>query len=219
MWMTQRRRLDAFLLDAARERGVDVREGARVAVDPDNSVLISGERFTADALIGADGANGVTAKAVGLGAGDRLRRRVRGERQVPEAAARAVRESARARAGGHPRRLRVGVSEGRPRERRRRRLAERGPEAARASQARLRGSRSRAGGSRGAARTPASAAAARVPRSPRAGNRRRGRRRPDRPGLGRRHVRVLRLGGGSRRRRSWSCSPDAPRRCAPTSKR
>ena len=69
VWMTQRRRLDAFLLDAARERGVDVREGARVAVESDNSVVISGERFTADALIGADGANGVTAKAVGLGNG------------------------------------------------------------------------------------------------------------------------------------------------------
>ena len=69
VWMTQRRRLDAFLLDAARERGVDVREGVRVAVEPDNSVVISGERFTADALIGADGANGVTAKAAGLGNG------------------------------------------------------------------------------------------------------------------------------------------------------
>src|SRR6478609_4949368 len=30
IWMTQRRRLDAFLLDAAREDGVAVREGARV---------------------------------------------------------------------------------------------------------------------------------------------------------------------------------------------
>ena len=27
VWMTQRRRLDAFLLDAARERGAEVREG------------------------------------------------------------------------------------------------------------------------------------------------------------------------------------------------
>src|ERR1700757_922283 len=30
IWMTQRRRLDAFLLDAARAKGVEVREGARV---------------------------------------------------------------------------------------------------------------------------------------------------------------------------------------------
>ena len=69
VWMTQRRRLDAFLLDAAREQGVEVREGARVAIEPENTVVVSGERVTADALIGADGANGVTAKAVGLGAG------------------------------------------------------------------------------------------------------------------------------------------------------
>src|SRR6266550_1111889 len=31
--MTQRRRLDAFLLDAAREQGAEVREGARVSFD------------------------------------------------------------------------------------------------------------------------------------------------------------------------------------------
>jgi geranylgeranyl reductase family protein len=70
VWMTQRRRLDAFLLDAARERGVEVREGVRVAIEPDNTVVLgSGERVAADALVGADGANGITAKAVGLGQG------------------------------------------------------------------------------------------------------------------------------------------------------
>jgi geranylgeranyl reductase family protein len=57
--MTQRRRLDAFLLDAARERGVEVREGA--TVDPANA--------PADVVIGADGANGVTARAFGLARG------------------------------------------------------------------------------------------------------------------------------------------------------
>jgi geranylgeranyl reductase family protein len=57
--MTQRRRLDAFLLDAAREKGVEVREGETVdAVNP-----------PADVVIGADGANGTTARAVGLGDG------------------------------------------------------------------------------------------------------------------------------------------------------
>jgi geranylgeranyl reductase family protein len=57
--MTQRRRLDAFLLDAARERGVEVREGT--TVDP--------LAVAADVVVGADGANGTTAKAVRLGAG------------------------------------------------------------------------------------------------------------------------------------------------------
>jgi len=70
VWMTQRRRLDAFLLEAAREKGVEVREGVRVAFDPHNVVLLgSGERVVADTIIGADGANGITAKAFGLGSG------------------------------------------------------------------------------------------------------------------------------------------------------
>ncbi|HEY2220313.1 MAG TPA: geranylgeranyl reductase family protein [Gaiellaceae bacterium] len=57
--MTQRRRLDAFLLEAARERGVEVREGT--TVDP--------LAIDTDVVVGADGANGTTAKALGLGNG------------------------------------------------------------------------------------------------------------------------------------------------------
>ncbi|HEY0416901.1 MAG TPA: geranylgeranyl reductase family protein [Gaiellaceae bacterium] len=57
--MTQRRRLDAFLLDAARERGVEVRTGTTVDVTD----------APADVVVGADGANGTTAKALGLGGG------------------------------------------------------------------------------------------------------------------------------------------------------
>jgi geranylgeranyl reductase family protein len=57
--MTQRRRLDAFLLDAARERGVEVREGTTVDI----------ATAPADVVIGADGANGTTARAFGLGEG------------------------------------------------------------------------------------------------------------------------------------------------------
>jgi geranylgeranyl reductase family protein len=57
--MTQRRRLDAFLLDAARERGVEVREGTTIAVAD----------VPADIVVAADGANGTTARALGLGAG------------------------------------------------------------------------------------------------------------------------------------------------------
>jgi geranylgeranyl reductase family protein len=57
--MTQRRRLDAFLLDAARERGVEVREGTVIDVT----------QAPADVVIGADGANGTTARAFGLGVG------------------------------------------------------------------------------------------------------------------------------------------------------
>jgi geranylgeranyl reductase family protein len=57
--MTQRRRLDAFLLDAARERGVEVREGTTIDVTS----------APADVVVGADGTNGTTARAFGLGQG------------------------------------------------------------------------------------------------------------------------------------------------------
>jgi geranylgeranyl reductase family protein len=70
VWMTQRRRLDAFLLDAARERGVEVQEGVAVKVEPRNVVALgTGERFEADVVVGADGANGTTARSLGLGGG------------------------------------------------------------------------------------------------------------------------------------------------------
>ena len=70
VWMTQRRRLDAFLLDAARERGVEVREGVRVKIEPGNKVALGPAEYAgADVLVGADGANGITARAVGLGEG------------------------------------------------------------------------------------------------------------------------------------------------------
>ena len=65
--MTQRRRLDAFLLDAARGAGVDVREGARVSLG--DRITIDGEPVEVDVVVGADGANGTTAKALGLGEG------------------------------------------------------------------------------------------------------------------------------------------------------
>src|SRR4029079_17938189 len=59
VWMTQRRRLDAFLLDAARERGVEVREGT--TVDEADA--------PADHDIGADGDDGNTTESFGLGGG------------------------------------------------------------------------------------------------------------------------------------------------------
>src|SRR5579862_503181 len=68
--MTQRRRLDAFLLDAARAAGTEVREETTVQIEAsDRIVLSSGELVRANAVVGADGANGTTAKAFGLGAG------------------------------------------------------------------------------------------------------------------------------------------------------
>ena len=70
VWMTQRRRLDTFLLDAARERGVEVMDGVAVKVEPGNVVQVKGgESFAADVLVGADGANGSTARRSASAAG------------------------------------------------------------------------------------------------------------------------------------------------------
>jgi geranylgeranyl reductase family protein len=83
--MTQRRRLDAFLLDAARELGAEVREGTTVQFEAGDRLLLgTGERVLADAIVCADGANGTTAKAVGLGGG--LLHGVAYEGNVPYAA-------------------------------------------------------------------------------------------------------------------------------------
>jgi geranylgeranyl reductase family protein len=71
--MTQRRRLDAFLAEQAAAAGAEFRDGVRVAaVALDGSVAVEledGERVRGDTLVGADGANGVTARALGLCAG------------------------------------------------------------------------------------------------------------------------------------------------------
>ena len=67
--MTQRRNLDAFLLNAARDAGVDVREGARVETIDDTTVVAGGMRVIGDVVVGADGANGIAARSLALGTG------------------------------------------------------------------------------------------------------------------------------------------------------
>src|SRR5262249_55841384 len=68
--MTQRRRLDAFLAERAAEAGAEFCDGVRVsAVEASNgtvAVVAGGDRVEADAVVGADGVNGVTARALGL---------------------------------------------------------------------------------------------------------------------------------------------------------
>ena len=64
--MTQRRRLDAYLVEQAVEAGAEFRDGAKVtAVDPDGAVALEGERLEAEVVVGADGANGITARSAG----------------------------------------------------------------------------------------------------------------------------------------------------------
>ena len=70
VYMTQRLRLDAFLLDEARTAGVEVREGAIVRglcpQDKGYALDTEGPGAQARVVIGADGANGVVARSLGL---------------------------------------------------------------------------------------------------------------------------------------------------------
>jgi geranylgeranyl reductase family protein len=65
--MTQRRRLDALLVEHAADAGATFRDGARVEIESDRRIRVDGTAVEVDALVGADGANGITAKALGLG--------------------------------------------------------------------------------------------------------------------------------------------------------
>src|SRR5438034_1890755 len=65
--MTQRRRLDAYLVEQAVEAGATFRDGVRAEIESDRRLRVGGKPVEVDALVGADGANGITAKALSLG--------------------------------------------------------------------------------------------------------------------------------------------------------
>ena len=71
VYMTQRRRLDRFLAERAADAGADFRDGMRVteivAENGGVTVATAKERFTARAVIGADGVNGISARVLSLG--------------------------------------------------------------------------------------------------------------------------------------------------------
>lgn len=65
--MTQRRRLDAYLVEQAEEAGATFRDGARVELESDRELRVDGNRIRVETIVGADGANGTTAKRFELG--------------------------------------------------------------------------------------------------------------------------------------------------------
>jgi len=71
--MTQRRRLDLHLAEQAAAAGAEFRDGVRVTEVRDEGVhvvaTVNGSAIRADALVGADGANGIVARSTGLGEG------------------------------------------------------------------------------------------------------------------------------------------------------
>ena len=147
--MTQRRRLDLHLAEQAVAAGADFRDGVAVTdieAEADGmSARLGGSPIRASFLVDADGANGVVAKAAGLGA--RIVRGVALEGNVPWGALEPspVRGHRLGRARHRARRLRLGLPEGRSREPRSGRVAgRRGRTCARTSTA----SRGRTGSTR-----------------------------------------------------------------------
>src|SRR6266850_1235653 len=65
--MTQRRRLDHFLLQQAAAAGADVRDGVKVADVRPDGLTVDGEEVRARIVIGADGCNGTAARSLDLG--------------------------------------------------------------------------------------------------------------------------------------------------------
>jgi geranylgeranyl reductase family protein len=66
--MTQRRRLDELLAARAVDAGAEFRDGVPVTDVTENGARVGGARVVADVLLGADGANGTTARSLGLAA-------------------------------------------------------------------------------------------------------------------------------------------------------
>jgi geranylgeranyl reductase family protein len=66
-FMTQRHRLDDFLARTAADAGVDFRDGVSVSLSAAGGVVVDGEHIEAGVIVGADGVNGATARAFGLG--------------------------------------------------------------------------------------------------------------------------------------------------------
>jgi geranylgeranyl reductase family protein len=64
--MTQRARLDAYLAEQAAAAGADFRDGRKVTRVEANGRGAVVDGIEADVVVGADGANGVTARALGL---------------------------------------------------------------------------------------------------------------------------------------------------------
>ena len=71
VYMTQRLRLDQFLVEQAVAAGAEFRDGVRVtgiSLEEEGVVVDAGEeRFAAGALVGADGVNGIVGRTLGLG--------------------------------------------------------------------------------------------------------------------------------------------------------
>lgn len=103
-YMTQRRRLDAYLAEGAAEAGVAFQDGERVRVLETNhrDVTVRTERgsYSARAVIGADGANGVVSRAAELRPTGEEAVALEGNVRWPQGVSEAWREAAALDLGG-----------------------------------------------------------------------------------------------------------------------
>jgi geranylgeranyl reductase family protein len=65
--MTQRRWLDQYLAEQAVAAGADFRDGVKVTDVREDGLRVGGNEIEASIVVGADGANGTTARTLGLG--------------------------------------------------------------------------------------------------------------------------------------------------------
>jgi geranylgeranyl reductase family protein len=65
-YMTQRRRLDHFLVEQAGTAGATFRDGVKVSDISERGVRVDGRWVATELLIGADGVNGASARSLGL---------------------------------------------------------------------------------------------------------------------------------------------------------
>ena len=66
-FMTQRRRLDHFLVEKAAAAGADVRDGVKVTDVRPDALAVDGHEVRARVVVGADGCNGIAARQLELG--------------------------------------------------------------------------------------------------------------------------------------------------------
>lgn len=88
-WCVMRDCFDMLLANEAARAGAEVRDGTPVRTvefeDRAVHVRVNGETFAADVVVGADGANGMVARAAGLHAERRLAAALEAEMELPDA--------------------------------------------------------------------------------------------------------------------------------------
>lgn len=88
-WSVMRDKFDALLADEAAKAGATVRDGSPVksiVLDDDGvSVQVKGEQLRARVIVGADGANGLVARATGLHTNRKLAAALEVEMELPNA--------------------------------------------------------------------------------------------------------------------------------------